>query len=255
MRIPLVAGNWKMNGTRASVTALAGAIASGCKAGGPQVVLCAPAIYLGAVAEVIAGSSVMLGAQNLSDQDAGAYTGEISGPMLRDMGARYVIVGHSERRRIYGETDALVAEKFEAARRCGLAPIVCVGETLAEREAGATQAVVRRQLETVINLNKLAEFEDAVVAYEPVWAIGTGRTATPAQAQEVQAFVRALVASRDRRIADGLRILYGGSVRADNAAALLAQADVDGALVGSASLDAGEFLMICAAAAARVKIK
>ncbi len=236
-----------MNGDRASAGRLLDGLLAADLAGAGDVAVCPPFPYLQQVAARLAGSAIGLGAQNLSEQASGAYTGEVSGAMLRDCGCRYVILGHSERRRIYGETDALVGEKFGAARAAGLAPIVCVGEQLAEREAGRTLEVVRRQLENVLNLNPLPEFRSAVVAYEPVWAIGTGRTATPEQAQEVHAALRGMVAERDPGLAANLRIVYGGSVTPDNAAALFAMPDVDGGLVGGASLKAEQFIAICRA--------
>jgi len=251
MRVPLVAGNWKMNGNLHSARTLAEAVDQGVRGGGgAEAAVCPPFVYLNAVAESLADGAVRMGAQNLSEQASGAFTGEISGAMLQDLGCSYVIIGHSERRRIYGETDALVAEKFETARKFSLSPIVCIGETLAEREAGQIEEIVARQLNTVIDLNSLEHFRNAIIAYEPVWAIGTGKTASPEQAQVVHAFVRELVAKRDTGIAEELRILYGGSVTADNAAGLFAQDDIDGALVGGASLDAESFLKIFRAAVA-----
>jgi triosephosphate isomerase len=215
-----------------------------------MMLLCPPFVYLPAVREWLQGSALELGAQNLADKEGtGAYTGEVSGAMLRDVGCTYVIVGHSERRALYGETDALVATKFQVAQRAGLIPIVCVGETLAEREAGQTSSVIERQLTAVVEAAGVQAFAKAVVAYEPVWAIGTGRTATPEQAQEVHAFIRGKIAARDATIAAGLSILYGGSVKGANARNLFAMADIDGGLVGGASLVAAEFLEIFRAAA------
>ena len=226
-RARLVAGNWKMHGSRASVGALLDALVaeepSGCA-------VCVPFPYLAQVAERLRGSRIAWGAQNASEHSQGAYTGEVSAAMLAEFGCRYVIVGHSERRHIYGETDQQVAAKFAAVRGAGMTPILCVGETLAEREAGKTQSVVERQLGAV-------KFEDAVLAYEPVWAIGTGRNATPEQAQDVHAVLR-------RRVGGDTPILYGGSVKAQNAAAIFAMADVDGGLIGGASLVARDFLDI-----------
>lgn len=249
MRIPQVVGNWKMHGTRASIEQLVTEIRAG-EGSAPhvEIAVCPAYVYLGRVAKLIEGSHLTLGAQNLSEQVEGAYTGEVSGRMLHDYGCRYVIIGHSERRRIYGETDALVGEKFETSRNLGLEPIVCIGESLEEREAGRTAEVVTRQLETVMNLNAIAEFGHAVIAYEPVWAIGTGKTATPEQAQEVHALVRQLITARDTEVGDNIRILYGGSVTGGNAASLFAMHDVDGGLVGGASLRGAEFLDICRAA-------
>jgi triosephosphate isomerase len=240
MRTPLVAGNWKMHGNRASNGALLDALVSGI--GGLQGVdcaVCVPFPYLGEVAGRLKGTALAWGAQNVSEHAQGAYTGEVSAPMLAEFGCRYVLVGHSERRQIFGESDEMVAKKFAAAASKGLTPVLCVGETLGEREAGRTEEVVARQLGAV-------KFEKAVLAYEPVWAIGTGRTATPEQAQAVHAFLRA-------RVPEGTRILYGGSVKKDNAASLFAMADVDGGLIGGASLVAEDFLAIVQAAAAKRK--
>jgi triosephosphate isomerase len=236
MRKPLVAGNWKMHGNRASNAALLDAVVAGI--GGLQGVECAvcvPFPYLGEVAGRLKGTALAWGAQNLSEHAQGAYTGEVSAPMLAEFGCRYVLVGHSERRQLYGEADETVAKKFAAAAAKGITPVLCVGETLAEREAGRTEEVVARQLGAV-------KFENAVLAYEPVWAIGTGRNATPEQAQAVHAFLR-------KRVPEGTRILYGGSVKKDNAASLLAMPDVDGGLIGGASLVAADFLEIVKAAA------
>ena len=219
------------------------------KVDGVEYAVCVPFPYLNQVAGVLAGTPIAWGAQNLSEHDAGAYTGEVSGAMLREFGCRYVTVGHSERRALYGETDQQVAAKFMAAQRCGLVPILCVGETLAQRERGDTQAVVARQFEAVLGEAGIAGFANAALAYEPVWAIGTGKTATPAQAQEMHAFLRTLAAKRDKEIAQGLSILYGGSVKAGNAKELFTMADVDGGLIGGASLVADDFAAICEAAA------
>ena len=248
MRRPLVAGNWKMNGSRASVTELLDGILAGLQPGAAEVAVCPPYVYLPTAAERLAGSAVAWGGQDLDTHDAGAYTGQVSGAMLRDWDCRYVIVGHSERRALYGEDDALVAEKFQQAQRCGLVPILCVGELLEEREAGRTEEVVGRQLDAVLDAAGVGAFAQAVIAYEPVWAIGTGRTATPEQAQAVHAFIRGRLAGRDAGVAEGLRILYGGSVKPDNAKELFSQPDVDGGLIGGASLKAADFLAICQAA-------
>jgi triosephosphate isomerase len=247
-RRPLVAANWKMNGTLASVRPLVAEVRRNlgdCRA---EVALCVPFPYLGEVGAALAGTTIALGAQTVSEHESGAYTGEVSAAMLRDYNCRFVIVGHSERRALYGETDGAVAAKFIQAIRGGLTPILCVGESLAERESGHTDAVVARQLDRVIHDAGVAQFVRAVVAYEPVWAIGTGRTATPEQAQEVHAFIRLRVARHDDTIAAGLRILYGGSVKGDNAAAIFSMADVDGGLIGGASLNGAEFVTICRAA-------
>ena len=213
-----------------------------------EVLLCPPFVYLADLARALKDSGVSLGAQDLCAEDNGAYTGEVSGPMLKDFDCRYVIVGHSERRALYVENDALVARKFMAAQKAGLNPILCVGETLAEREAGETSVVVSRQLKAVLDAAGIAAFGKAVIAYEPVWAIGTGRTAQSDQAQEVHALIRRMLAAQDAKIAGDVRLLYGGSVKAANAAELFRMPDIDGGLVGGASLDAGEFLAICAAA-------
>lgn len=246
MRRPLVAGNWKMNGSRASIKALLDGIKQGIgEVTKAEVVVCAPYIYLPDVEAQLTGTPVAWGAQNLSTEAAGAFTGEIATSMLLDFHCRYVIVGHSERRALYGESDAMVAKKFAVARAAGLVPILCVGETLDEREQGVTDQVVARQLQAVIDLEGAAALADGVIAYEPVWAIGTGKTASPEQAQEVHAFIRR---SLDAAVADKVRILYGGSMNAANASALLAQADIDGGLIGGASLKAEDFLTICRAA-------
>jgi triosephosphate isomerase (TIM) len=255
MRKPLVAGNWKMNGSLAANATLVSGVRAGLeRCRDVDVLVCPPAPYLESVGRTVAGSPIALGAQNLGESDkAGAFTGEIHGSMLKDVGCRFVIVGHSERRALYGETDAIVSRKFRTAQACGLVPVLCVGETLEQREAGQTQAVLKRQLGAVLDFCGAAAFADAVVAYEPVWAIGTGRNATAEQAQEAHAFLRSQVAAHDARIAAALRLLYGGSVKADNAASLFAGPDVDGGLIGGASLKADEFLAICAAAQRRVK--
>jgi triosephosphate isomerase len=244
-RTPLVAGNWKMHGSRASNQALLGALLAGM-AGLTQVecTVCVPFPYLHDVGEQLRGTAAAWGAQNVSEHARGAYTGEVSAPMLAEFGCRHVIVGHSERRQLYGENDAQVAAKFAAALDARLTPILCVGETLAERDAGRTEQVVARQLDEVLTSAGIEAFSKAVVAYEPVWAIGTGRTATPEQAQAVHAFIR-------KRIFQGTRIVYGGSVKPDNAAAIFAMPDVDGGLIGGASLVAGDFLAILRAAAGK----
>lgn len=250
MRQPFVAGNWKMNGSRADVAALVEGVCQGIKHCRAEVAVCPPFVFLDAVGQMLAGTSLQLGAQNLCDEAGpGAFTGEISADMLADFACRYVIVGHSERRALYGETDQCVADKFKVARNAGLKPILCVGETLAERENGQMEAVVARQLDAVLNAAAGAgALADAVVAYEPVWAIGTGKTATPEQAQEVHAFIRQRIATHDAAVADNLQILYGGSVKAANAEELFAMTDIDGGLIGGASLQAAEFVAICQAA-------
>jgi triosephosphate isomerase len=249
MRVKLVAGNWKMNGNLASSQALIAAILpplSGLSRARHAV--CVPYPYLAVAGHALKGSNVALGAQDLCQFDDGAYTGGVSGTMLVDCGCRYVIVGHSERRSVFGERDDLVALKYAQAMKHRLTAILCVGETLAEREAGATEAVVARQIDAVMQRCGTAALGQGVIAYEPVWAIGTGRTATPQQAQAVHAFIRGRIAAADRRVAEGLLILYGGSVKANNAAQLFAMPDVDGGLIGGASLVAEEFVAICAAA-------
>ncbi|MCX7894135.1 MAG: triose-phosphate isomerase [Burkholderiales bacterium] len=253
MRQPLVAGNWKMHGTLATNQRLLEALKAGLAGlAGVQVAVCVPFPYLAQAGQALAGTGIGWGAQTLSEHDTGAYTGEVSGPMLRDFGCRYVIVGHSERRSLFGERDPQVAAKFVAAQRAGLTPILCVGETLAEREAGATEAVVASQLDAVIAAAGAQALAQAVVAYEPVWAIGTGRTATPSQAQAVHEFIRARLATAGgAALAGGVAILYGGSVKAANAGELFRQPDVDGGLIGGASLVAEDFIAICRAAAAK----
>jgi len=248
MRRPLVAGNWKMNGSTASITTLLDGIKSGLDAvKAADVAVCPPFVYIPQAAAALQGTQVAWGGQDVSDQDSGAHTGEVAGAMLADLGCKYAIVGHSERRAVYGESDEFTARKFAAARRHGLVPILCVGESLEEREQGVTENVVSRQLDAVIELEGVDALADAVIAYEPVWAIGTGRTATPDQAQDVHAFIRGKIAAQNGTIADNLQILYGGSVKASNAAELFAMADIDGGLIGGASLDADEFLAICRA--------
>ena len=248
MRQPLVAGNWKMNGTAASIDVLMAGIKHGlADVKTAAVVVCPPFVYIAKVAELAKGSKLGVGSQDISDQESGAFTGEISGPMLKDTGCQYAIVGHSERRAIYGESDAFTARKFAAARKFGLIPILCVGELLDEREQGITEQVVGRQLDAVIELEGIAALGEAVIAYEPVWAIGTGKTASPQQAQDVHAFIRAKLAKLDKGIADKVQILYGGSVKGSNAAELFGMPDIDGGLIGGASLTADEFLAICRA--------
>ena len=247
MRTPLIAGNWKMNGSLASNAALLDGVRAGAAGLKAELAVCVPAPYLAQVQSALAGSGVNWGAQDLSVHDSGAYTGEVSAAMLGDFACRYVIVGHSERRSYHGETDDLVAQKAVRALSAGLVPIVCVGETLAEREQGATDAVVIRQLKPVLEAVG-ADLAKIVVAYEPVWAIGTGKTATPDMAQQVHELIRATLAQADAAAAATVRILYGGSMKPDNAGELLAQADIDGGLIGGASLKAADFLAIAKAA-------
>lgn len=249
MRNRLVAGNWKMHGSRAANRALLEAIVAGAGTTAPCAV-CVPYPYLAQVAELLGGTPVAWGAQDVSAHAAGAYTGEVAAAMLAEFGCRYVLVGHSERRQLHGESDAAVAAKFAAAQAGGMTPVLCVGETLAERDAGGTETVVARQLGAVLAAVGATAFGNAVVAYEPVWAIGTGRNATPEQAQAVHAFVRARLATEDGAVAGRLRILYGGSVKPANAAAIFAMPDVDGGLIGGASLVAQDFLAIARAARA-----
>ncbi|WP_137895989.1 triose-phosphate isomerase [Ramlibacter sp. 2FC] len=247
MKRKLIAGNWKMNGSLAANEALVGALLAGAGEPGCEAALCVPAAYLAQVRGLLGNSTAFaLGAQDLSAHESGAYTGEISAAMLKDFGVRYCLVGHSERRQYHGETDAVVTLKAQRALAAGITPIVCVGETLAEREAGQTEAVVRRQLAAVIHTNGHC-ISEIVVAYEPVWAIGTGKTATPEQAQQVHAVLRAQLQAASAQ-AGRIHILYGGSMNAANAAELLAQPDIDGGLIGGASLKAPDFLAIMAAA-------
>ena len=250
MRQKLVAGNWKMHGgLKTNQQLLQDVVAGVSGLRGVAVAVCVPFPYLAQAQSVLSGTPVVWGAQNLSEQAQGAFTGEVSASMLQDFGCRYVLVGHSERRAIYGETDKLVAEKFAAALASGMRPVLCVGETLEQRDSGKTLEVVSSQIDAVLGRVGVAAFSGAVVAYEPVWAIGTGRTATSAQAQEVHAAIRAQIAKLDAAVADGLQILYGGSVKPGNAEELFSMPDIDGGLIGGASLVAADFLAICAAAA------
>ncbi|MCF6339109.1 MAG: triose-phosphate isomerase [Gammaproteobacteria bacterium] len=248
MRQTLVAGNWKMNGSLDANRQLLNGIKAGVAEGvSAKVVVCPPAIYIPQAASLLNGSDVSWGGQNLSPEKSGAFTGEISADMLLDQQCEYVIVGHSERRALYSEGDELVAQKYGAAQAAGLIPLLCVGELLEEREAGNTESVVARQLDAVIDKVGIAAIAAGIIAYEPVWAIGTGKTASPQQAQDVHAFIRRRVAEKDAGVAEKLQILYGGSVKPDNAAELFAMADIDGGLIGGASLDAEGFLAICRA--------
>ncbi|OFZ97979.1 MAG: triose-phosphate isomerase [Betaproteobacteria bacterium RIFCSPLOWO2_02_FULL_62_17] len=254
MRRRLVAGNWKMHGSRAVNLALLSSLKrSIVPIDGLGVAVCAPFPYLSQVADSLRGSSLVWGAQDLSEHDVGPYTGEVSGPMLADFGCAYVLVGHSERRVLHGETDRQIAAKFGAAQRAGLIPVLCVGETLEQRDGGEMQAVLRRQVDAVLKASGVAAFRRAVVAYEPVWAIGTGRTATPAQAQAAHLHLRSLVAAQDAGLAAELTIVYGGSVKPGNAKEIFSMPDVDGGLIGGASLVAEDFTAICSAAAAAQK--
>ena len=248
MRQPLVAGNWKMNGSKASAEELL----AGIKAGigdieQTEVAVCPPFPFLQMVGEALQGSPVALGAQNTATEASGAYTGEVAASMLKDFGCKYVIIGHSERRQYYVEDDAIVAKKAAQVAEYGMIPILCVGETLEERERGEMEAVVAKHIDGVLNTSGVEAFKKLVVAYEPVWAIGTGMTATPAQAQEVHAFIRQRIGAKDASIAAGLRILYGGSMKPGNAVELMGQTDIDGGLIGGAALKADDFLAICKA--------
>ena len=248
MRKKLVAGNWKMHGSRTMAAALVGELAAG-KPASIDVTVFPPFTYLAELVAQHRDSGLGFGAQDLSEHEGqGAFTGEVSGAMLADVGARWVLVGHSERRHYHHEDDELVARKFAAARAAGLTPILCVGETLEQREADTTQTVIAAQLQAVLRSSGIASFDTAVIAYEPVWAIGTGRTATPEQVQQVHAFIRSQLETEDATLSRLTRLLYGGSVKAANAAELFAQADVDGGLIGGASLTAADFLAICTAA-------
>jgi triosephosphate isomerase len=249
MRRPIVAGNWKMHGSRAEVARLIEELLARAPAEpAAECVICPPFVYLQEAGRLLRGSAFSLGGQDVCADNQGAFTGEIAAAMLKDVGCEYVIVGHSERRLLYREGDQLVARKFGAAHARQLIPILCLGEQLADREAGRMREVIGRQLDAVLELCGAGSLEQGVIAYEPVWAIGTGRTATPDQAQEVHAFIRARIGTRDASIAAATRILYGGSVKAGNAAELFAMPDVDGGLIGGASLKADEFLTILSAA-------
>jgi triosephosphate isomerase len=249
MRRRIVAGNWKLHGSRAFATALLEEVAAALPVAGVDVVVLPPLPYLGDLIEDFEGRGIDFGSQDVSCNEKGAYTGEVSAAMVADVGAKYGLVGHSERRQYHQESNELVARKFVAARNAGLVPILCVGETLQQREAGQTEYVIAGQLAPVFELAGARALEGAVVAYEPVWAIGTGRTATPEQAQDVHAFIRGEAAAHDATIAGLLPVLYGGSVKPDNAAALFSRPDVDGGLIGGASLVAADFLAIAKAAA------
>ena len=250
MRGYLVAGNWKMNGSNAANAELVDGIIAGMpQSDTVELLICPPFPYLGAIAAKLPGTGVALGAQNVSQHEAGAYTGETAPSMLIDVGCKYVLVGHSERRAIMGESSETVAAKFQAAQDAGLIPVLCVGETQAERESKQTEAVVDEQLNAVIEGSGIEALQNAVIAYEPVWAIGTGLTATPEQAQDVHRHIRTVLAGRIQDVADGIRILYGGSVKGDNAAGLFSKPDIDGGLIGGASLKSADFLAIAEAAA------
>jgi triosephosphate isomerase len=250
MRRKLVAGNWKMHGSLAgNRDLLQSLVQAPGKGGKADCAVCVPFPYLAQAQDQLKGTAIAWGAQNVSEHAQGAYTGEVSAAMLKDFGCRYVLVGHSERRSLYGESNETVAAKFVAAVMAGLTPVLCLGETLDQREGGMTEKIVAAQLDAVVQAAALPAFANAVIAYEPVWAIGTGRTARPDQAQEVHAFIRGRIASEDAALALRLQILYGGSVKAQNAAELFGMADIDGGLIGGASLVAKDFLAICEAAA------
>ena len=247
MRKTIVAGNWKMNASKETVNSLIEGILSGMNEVSSEVIVCAPFPYLSQVESLINKSKLMLGAQNLNVNPAGAYTGEVSADMIKDFGAQHVIVGHSERRSLYGETNAIVAEKTKAAIGAGLTPLLCVGESLEDRESGKTEAIVEEQINAVIDLIGIEAFDQVIIAYEPVWAIGTGLTASPEQAQTVHLFIRNLLANSSEKIAKRTPILYGGSMNAANAADLISCSDIDGGLIGGAALKAEDFLQICKA--------
>ncbi len=248
-RRKFVAGNWKLHGTRASTVSLAQGVAAGVPAD-VDVLICPGYTHLAEVSEAIKGSALLLGAQNCSAEAQGAFTGEVAADMLQEFACSHVIVGHSERRQLFGETSAIVAAKALAVQKAGLTPILCVGETLEQREAQQVDSVISEQLDALIDAGGINAFENAVIAYEPVWAIGTGKTASPEQAQDVHAMIRAKIGRLDSACSDKLRILYGGSVKPDNAATLFSQTDIDGGLIGGASLDADAFLAICRAGSA-----
>ncbi|MEE9355095.1 MAG: triose-phosphate isomerase [Methylococcaceae bacterium] len=244
MRRSLVVGNWKMNGTLASAKSLVQDIVSGLGNTNADIAVCPPFVYLPEIDQSLQGAHLKFGAQNVADQESGAYTGEISASMLKELSCTYAIVGHSERRSYYGETNESVAARFSQALSQGVCPVLCVGETLEQREQEQTFQVIDEQLDAVIDHAGIASFAEAVIAYEPVWAIGTGKTASDEQAQEVHQYIRQQIAKRDQTIADNLQILYGGSVKPDNAKGLFAMPDIDGGLIGGASLDAESFVKI-----------
>ncbi|WP_248918625.1 triose-phosphate isomerase [Pseudomonas entomophila] len=249
MRRPMVAGNWKMHGTRASVVELTQGLGNLSLPSGVEVAVFPPSLFITQVIDGLEGKGINVGAQNSAVQpEQGALTGEVAPSQLAEVGCRYVLIGHSERRQIIGETDEVLNQKFAAAQQSGLTPVLCIGETLAEREAGETLEVVGRQLSSVIDVFGIKAFANAVIAYEPVWAIGTGLTASPQQAQDVHAAIRKQLAAMDAEVAGNMRLLYGGSVKAANAAELFGMPDIDGGLIGGASLNADEFGAICRAA-------
>ena len=247
MRKTIIAGNWKMNASKASVKSLIDGILSGMEGVNSEVLVCVPFPYMSQVESLIEGSNLKLGAQNININSSGAFTGEVSADMIKDFGAKHVIVGHSERRSLYGETSSVVAEKTKAALGAGLSPLLCVGESLEQRESGKTEAVVAEQINAVIELVGIESFDSIIIAYEPVWAIGTGMTATPEQAQAVHFFIRNLLGESSENIAQKTPILYGGSMNAGNAVELISCPDIDGGLIGGAALKAEDFLQICKA--------
>ena len=247
MRKTIIAGNWKMNASKDSVKSLIGGILSGMEGVNSEVLVCVPFPYLSQVELLIEGSNLKLGAQNININASGAFTGEISADMIKDFGAKHVIVGHSERRSLYGETSSVVAKKTKAALDAGMTPLLCVGESLEHRNSGKTEAVVEEQINAVIELLGIDSFHNIIVAYEPVWAIGTGMTATPEQAQAVHLFIRNLLGDSSENIAQKTPILYGGSMNAGNAVELISCPDIDGGLIGGAALKAEDFLQICKA--------
>lgn len=244
MRRPLVVGNWKMNGTRSSAEALAKGILAGLGDDIGDIAVCIPFVFLPEIAQVVKNTRLVVGAQNVADKPSGAFTGEVSAAMLKEFGCKYALVGHSERRTYYGDTDQSVAARFCQAQEQGIIPILCIGETLSEREQDKAFDVITTQLDAVVNLAGIGAFGNAVIAYEPVWAIGTGLTATDDQAQEAHRFIRNYLAAKDKTVAENIHILYGGSAKPDNAKGLFAMPDIDGGLIGGASLDAESFLKI-----------
>lgn len=249
MRSPLVVGNWKMNGTRESARNLLDALIQGFDSRAQAGMgVCVPYVFIPAAADQLKGTDILLGSENVADQDVGAFTGEISAAMIKEFGCELAIVGHSERRHLYGESNKLVAARYRQAQAQGILPIFCVGETLEQREHNQTFVIIDAQLAQLFDESGAASLRNAVIAYEPVWAIGTGKTATPEQAQKVHAYIRKQIASHDPGLAEEVRILYGGSVKPDNAAELFGMPDIDGGLIGGASLDARAFLSICSSA-------
>lgn len=249
MRKPMVAGNWKLNGSQSSVTTLAQEIVAGCQElDQVEVLVCPVYVHIPMVQGIVDGKGVALGAQDASIQDTGAFTGEVSSDMLSEFGCGYVIIGHSERRSLFGDSNEVVAQKFVSVQKAGLTPVLCVGESLEERESGVTEQIVGEQLDAVISLAGIEALAQSVIAYEPVWAIGTGKTASPQQAQDVHAFIRNKLSQVNADVAAGVRVLYGGSVKPDNAQELFSMEDIDGGLIGGASLKSEDFLAICQAA-------